>query len=458
MKKVKAVFYETQRHCAGIDLAATADHYICGPRNDDGTHDVEHFGNTTNEIARMVEWCKARKVEVVAMESTGVYWKIVWEMFMKSGILAIVVDTRTVKMVPGRKSDMNDCCWLQQLLSCGLLKPCFMPPREFDAIRTVMREKQNVIDDSVQALQAIQKALDLMNVRVHHAVSDIDGVTGLAIIGAIVGGERDPAKLAELRDVRCKKSEEQIREELTGTWSDEHIFNLKMAYERLLFLNGQIAEYDRTIQRMIHELAQTHAKMAESDVVLGKKKQRHPKRIETDEQLRIDLAMLAGFDIVSIDGVGVDTACRVLAEMGNDLTCFPTERKFLSYVGLAPPLAKSAGKNLKKKNKRKNNHPVGLGLRQAVGVLMKGSQSGIGALGRAVKSRCTAKAGVIAMARQVAKFIYRGMMYGNAYVDIGAKEYEERRRNSTVKNMKKKIKAYDITAEELGLEMPYKVA
>ena len=451
MKKTKAVFYETVRYCAGIDLAATADHFICGPRNDDGTHDVEHFGTTTREIERMIAWCKERQVQIVAMESTCVYWKPVWDMFMKSGIMAIVVDTRTVKMVPGRKSDMNDCCWLQQLLSCGLLKPCFMPPAEFDAVRTLVREKQNVIDDSVQALQSMQKALDQMNVRVHRAVSDIDGVTGMAIVQAIVAGERDPAKLAELRDGRCKKSEEEIKEELTGTWSEEHLFNLKMAYERLLFLKGQIAEYDRTIQQMIHSLAQTHAKIAETEVTLGRKKQSHPKRAEANDQFRMDLAKIAGFDIVSIDGVGLDTACLVLAEMGNTLDSFPDERHFVSYVGLSPPLAKSAGKNLRKKNRRRNKHPVGLALRTSTMSMLRNSQSGIGALGRAVKSRCHPKAAVIAMARQVAKYIYRGMKFGNAYMDEGAKRYDERRRNSTVKNIKKKIRQYGISAEELGL-------
>ena len=205
-------FDEVQRYVAGIDLAGHADHYVCGPRKDDGTHDIEHFGTTTNEILRMVAWLKERKVVSVAMESTSVYWIYVYDMLEKAGIRCLLVDTRTVKMVPGRKSDVKDCQWLQKLHSCGLLRGAFRPPEEFNAVRSVIRESENVRQMRTQSIQSIQKSLDQMNVRVHHAVSDIDGVTGMRILAAIVGGERDPRVLAKLRDKRCRKSEAEIGE------------------------------------------------------------------------------------------------------------------------------------------------------------------------------------------------------------------------------------------------------
>jgi len=152
-------FDEVQRYVAGIDLAGHADHYVCGPRKDDGTHDIEHFGTTTNEILRMVAWLKERKVVSVAMESTSVYWIYVYDMLEKAGIGCLLVDTRTVKMVPGRKSDVKDCQWLQKLHSCGLLRGAFRPPEEFNAVRSVIRESENVRRMRTQSIQSIQKSL-----------------------------------------------------------------------------------------------------------------------------------------------------------------------------------------------------------------------------------------------------------------------------------------------------------
>ena len=174
-------FDEVQRYVAGIDLAGHADHYVCGPRKDDGTHDIEHFGTTTNEILRMVAWLKERKVVSVAMESTSVYWIYVYDMLEKAGIGCLLVDTRTVKMVPGRKSDVKDCQWLQRLHSCGLLHGCFRPPEKFNAVRSVLRERENMVAARTQAIQMIQKSCDQMNIRIHHAVSDICGATGMRI-------------------------------------------------------------------------------------------------------------------------------------------------------------------------------------------------------------------------------------------------------------------------------------
>ena len=223
MKRV-GVFDETRRFVAGIDLAGAADHYVCGPRKDDGSHDVEHFGTTTPELQRMLTWLKERNVESVAMESTSVFWVPVWDILESGGIEVRLVDTREVRMVPGRKSDIKDCQWLQRLHSCGLLHGCFRPPEKYNAIRSVIRERANVLSTRTQAIQGIQKSCDQMNIRIHHAVSDIDGMTGMRMLEAIVKGERDPRKLAKLRDRRCKKTEEQIANELTGNWRDEHLF------------------------------------------------------------------------------------------------------------------------------------------------------------------------------------------------------------------------------------------
>lgn len=406
-------FEEVRRFVAGVDLAGHADHYVCGPRKDDGTHDVEHFGTTTNELLRMAAWMKERRVESAAMESTSVYWIPVYDTLESAGIEVVLVDTRTVKMVPGRKSDVKDCQWLQRLHSCGLLHGAFRPPERFNAVRSVIRERGNVLQMRTQSIQAAQKALDQMNIRLHHAVSDIDGVTGMRILGAIVDGERDPRVLARLRDKRCRKSEAEIAEELTGNWREEHLFNLKQAYRTLCFLDERVAEYDRQIREM-------YAKIAEGFPPVdpppggGKK----PKDKE-DAKAKADLARICGgFDMTGIDGIGYDSAASILAELGPDLSAFPTERHFVSYIGTAPSLGKSAGKNVSTRRNHKNTSRVGLTLKMSASSLFR-SESALGARIRCVRSRTCSRTAIKDVAREMGKRIYRGLKYGQAYVDEG---------------------------------------
>lgn len=440
MKRVP-VFDEVRRYVAGIDLAGAADHYVCGPRKDDGSHDIEHFGTTTPELLRMLQWLKDRRVESVAMESTSVFWCPVWDVLESGGLEVRLVDTREVRMVPGRKSDVKDCQWLQRLHSCGLLHGCFRPPEEFNAVRSVLRELRNVVGMRTQAIQGIQKSCDQMNIRIHHAVSDIDGVTGMRILEAIVNGERDPAKLAKMRDARCKKSEKEIAEELTGNWREEHLFTLTQAYHHLVFLNGMVETFETKVKDMLAAIAR---KSGNPDPPTRPKKKQ-----KTDGDALYDLAKIAGFDMTSIDGISFGTAAGILSEIGTDLSMFPTENHFVSYVGLAPPLAKSAGKNVKTKHKHRNTHPVGLMLKSSAATLYR-SKSALGALFRCTRSRSCSAFAVMATARQMAKLIYRGMKYGSAYVDIGEKQFEERRRERTLKAMKSKIQKLSISAEELG--------
>ena len=438
-------FEEVRRFVAGVDLAGDADHYVCGPRKDDGTHDVEHFGTTTNELLRMVAWMKERKVESAAMESTSVYWIPVYDTLESSGIEVVLVDTRTVKMVPGRKSDVKDCQWLQRLHSCGLLRGAFRPPEEFNAVRSVIREKANVLAMRTQSLQAIQKSMDQMNIRLHHAVSDIDGVTGMKILAAIVGGERNPHALAKLRDRRCRKSEEKIAEELTGTWREEHLFNLKQAYRTLCFLDERVAEYDRQIRDMYAKIAETFPPV-DPPPNGGKK----PKDKE-DAKAKADLVRICGgFDMTKIGGIGYDSAAAILAELGPDLSAFPTERHFVSYIGTAPSLGKSAGKNVSTRKNHKNTSRVGLILKMSASALFR-SESSLGARIRCVRSRTCSRTAIKDVAREMGKRIYRGIKYGQAYVDEGEQAYMNRTRERTIKSMKKKISKLGISAEELGI-------
>ena len=208
---------------AGIDLGSEQ-HWVCAPTRDRSGREVASFGATTAELIRMAEWLQARQVESVAMESTGVYWIAPHEVLEGQGLQVLLVDTRQLARVPGRdkKSDPTDCEWIQRLHSCGLLRGSFRPEAAICILRTLVRDKANLVAESADWLRRMQKSLDQMNVRLHRAVSDIDGVTGMAILRAIAGGERDARKLAQLRHGRCSKSEQEIADQLSGHWREAY--------------------------------------------------------------------------------------------------------------------------------------------------------------------------------------------------------------------------------------------
>src|SRR5215467_9423046 len=244
-----------RRNVAGIDLGSER-HWVCAPTQDRNGREVASFGATTAELLRMAEWLKARQVESVAMESTGVYWIAPHEVLEAQGLQLLLVDTRQLARVPGRdkKTDPTDCEWIQRLHSCGLLRGSFRPEEAVCMLRTLVRDKANRVAESRDWLRQMQNSLDQMNVRVHRAVSDIDGVTGMAILRAIVGGERDAQKLAKLRDRRCSKTQQEIAEQLNGHWREDHLFSLQQALKMYDAVQERIAAYEQEILRKLGEM------------------------------------------------------------------------------------------------------------------------------------------------------------------------------------------------------------
>ena len=231
-------------------------HWVCAPTQDGNGREIASFGATTPELLRLAEWLKARQVESVAMESTGVYWIAPHEVLEAQGLQVWLVDTRQLARVPGRdkKTDPSDCQWIQRLHSCGLLRGSFRPEEAVCMLRTLVRDKANLVAESGDWLRRMQKSLDQMNVRVHRAESDIDGVTGMAILRAIAAGERDAQKLAKLRDRRCSKTEQQIAEQLTGHWREDHLFSLQQALKMYDAVQERIAAYEQEILRQLGEM------------------------------------------------------------------------------------------------------------------------------------------------------------------------------------------------------------
>lgn len=427
---------------AGIDLGSR-EHYVCCPPTSEGAVNVQHFGTTTPELYRLAEWLKAQGVVSVAMESTGVYWIPLYEILESRGFEVILVNARALSRVPGRKTDMLDCQWIQMLHSCGLLTGSFRPGNDICALRSLVREKTTMESLRSDWLRRMQKSLDQMNVCVHHAVSDISGVTGMNIIRAIVAGERNPVELAKLRDKRCRKTEKQITEELTGNWRAEHLFSLKQGLQMYDHLGACIAEYETEILRMLAALQPPeHLTLKVPDVANKTKRKNFHHRGQ--EAMREALFRLTGHDLTAIDGIGVQTAETVLSELGTDMHCFPTEKHFVSYLKLAPKLSISGGKPVPSKRSGSTTTRLGATFRMAA-LTLRNAKTALGAEFRRCARRKGASVAVFVLARRLATLVYRVLRYGQAYVDEGMHAYEERFKAARIRTCKQIAKEFGLT-------------
>ena len=438
-----------QPDAAGIDLGSR-EHWVAGPPLKDNTPNVQRFGTTTPELLRLADWLKEQKVKTVAMESTGVYWIPLFEILDSRGFEVILANARQVSHVPGRKTDMLDCQWLQLLHACGLLRGSFRPSDDICRLRALIRERNTMIDQRSDWVRRIQKSLDQMNVCVHHAVSDITGVTGMAMIRAIVDGERDPRTLARMRDRRCQKSEEQIAEELTGNWRPEHLFNLRQALKMYDQFCQTVTEYEAEVLAYIKTLQPGVDDDQSAPPPVSTSKARNIAK-KGQEPMRQALYLLTGFDLATIDGIGVDTAAVVISELGLDFSTFPDEGHFVSYLRLAPNLSISAGKKVPSKLKGTTTSRVATALRMAA-LALRNSKTALGAFYRRISRRKGASVAVFATARKLAQIIYRLVCHGQAYIDIAAKAYEAQFNNRRLKYYTKALKDMGYKVKPLAAE------
>lgn len=413
-----------RRDVAGIDVGSEV-HWVCAPALAGPGREVERFGATTPGLTALAAWLRARGVTSVALESTGVYWIAVHEVLEGAGLDVVLVDTRAVGRVPGRpKSDRRDCEWIQRLHACGLLRAAFRPPEQVCLLRTLVRDKSTLVAERGDWLRRMQKSLDQMNVRVHRAVADLDGVTGMAILRAIVAGERDPQQLAALRHPSCQKSAAAIAEQLTGHWRADHLFSLQQALKMYDAITTRLHEYDAEVLRQLAAMTPPARHDDPAPPPTGSKGRSILTRGQ--DPLRQALYRLSGVDLTAIDALGVETVSVVLSEYGADLRRFPTEKQFVAHVGLAPHRPISGGKLVKKRKKPMSaTARVGAALRMAA-TSMRRSQTALGAYYRRIAHRLGADVAVFATARKLAQHIYRVLRWGFPYVDEGAKAYEQR--------------------------------
>jgi transposase len=439
--KVAANLPVLQADAAGLDIGHR-EHW-CAVPVDRCPEPVQRFGTFTADLEALADWLQQCGIKTVAMESTGVYWIPAFQILERRGLTVCLVNARQVKNVSGRKSDVQDCQWLQRLHSYGLLNASFRPADAMCVLRSYLRYRDELVGArSVQCLH-MQKALQQMNVQLHQVLSDVTGASGQRMIAAILNGERDAKKLTALVDRRVKAGAAVIEKALRGDYRAEHLFVLQTAFDLH-------AIYEERIQRCDEQIVAEMAKLpGRVDPVQAPLPERKPGRkryhdVVAGKDLREELYRWAGVDLTAIEGVGVQTAQVILSEIGTDMGRWRSEKHFASWLGLCPDNRISGGKVLSRRTRRVIN-PVADALRMAATTLER-SQTALGAFYRRMKGRLGPAAGITATAHKLARLIYSLLKHGEPYVRQGLEAYEQKCRQRLLR----KITA---TAQSLGFEL-----
>jgi transposase len=422
-------------NAAGIDLGSR-EHWVAVPAGRD-TQSVRGFGSFTSDLQELAEWLKKCGITSVAMEATGVYWIPLFQLLERRGFEVLLVNARQIKNVSGRKSDVLDCQWIQRLHTYGLLGASFRPADPYCVVRSYLRYRDELVAARSTQTQHMQKALQQMNVQLTQVLSDINGLSGLAIIESILQGERHPLKLAAMADRRVKSTQEQIAQALIGDYRAEHLFQLKTAFELYHTYEAKITACDEELARELEKLPDR----VDIKVKPLPAKSNHK---AIDENFRQGLYLKLGVDLTAIEGIGALVALTTLTEVGPDLSRFKTEKHFTSWLGLCPDNRISGGKVLSCRTRRVVNR-LSDALRLAATTLER-SQTSLGAYYRRMKAKLGAAEGITATAHKLARILYRMLKHGEEYVRQGIEDYEK-------KHQARKIKALQKAAESIGLQL-----
>jgi transposase len=427
---------------AGIDIGAS-EHWVCIPAELD-PEPVRKFSCFTADLYAMADWLKERGITTVAMESTGVYWIPLFQILETSGLEVRLVNARLVKTVPGRKSDVLDCQWLQKLHSYGLLSGSFRPDDQVCVFRSYIRQRDRLTKSASVHIQRMQKALTEMNVQLHRVVSDITGVTGMAIIRAIVAGERDPQQLAALKDPRAKRSTAEIAAALVGDYRVEHLFVLTQELNLYDMYQQQIQQCDQQIEQCLAEFDSQN-----DEPLPPRPKGKKPSRNAPNFDLRSHLYRISGVDFTQINGLEALTVQAIIAEVGLDPTRFPTSKHFTSWLGICPGSKISGGKILSSKTRKVVNRAANA-FRIAAQSLAN-SQTALGGFYRRIRSRSGAPVAITATAHKLARIFYHLWTTGEDFVDAGVDAYEQQYQQRIVKHLKHRAKqmGFDLVPEPI---------
>lgn len=403
-------------NAAGLDIGAS-EIYVCVPEDRD-SEKVRVFGTFTRDLEGIADWLSQCQVTSVAMESTGIYWLGIYQILEARGVEVLLVNAAHIKNVTGKKTDILDCQWIQQLHTYGLLAGSFRPVEQVCVLRSLVRHREMLIRSRVNHIQHMQKALEQMNLKLTQVVSDITGATGLGIIRAIIGGTHDPEALAQYRHIRCQTPVAQIIAALSGDYRQEHLFTLKQAVALYDFYTEKITETDTEIQAQFE-------RMTASDPV-------HPlaKRLRTQSRgknepgfdLRLELYRIWGVDLTAVPGLNVLTLQVLLSEIGTDMSKWPTVKNFTSWLGLSPHNDKTGGRVIRSRT-RKVASRANQALRMAARALCN-SHSSLGVFYRKMRERLGAGKAVAAAAHKLARIIYHLLKHRVEYQPISAEQMQ----------------------------------
>lgn len=429
-------------NAAGIDIGAEEVYVAVPPDRDEQS--VRSFPTFTADLHRLADWLEQCGIDTVAMEATGVYWIPLYEILEARGFQVYLVNARHLKNVHGRKSDVLDCQWIQQLHTYGLLSASFRPPEQIVAIRSLVRHREMLVQYRSAHIQHMQKALTVMNLRLTNVLSDITGVTGMKILRAILAGERDPQVLAQCRDERCARSEAEIAKSLEGHYKPEQLFVLQQAVELYDFYDQQLQHCDAELEARYRQFDPPE------DPATPPPAPRTTKRRKN--QAHFDLApalyrLTGGVDLTQIDGVDALTIQKVLSEIGTDMSKWPTEKHFASWLRLCPNNKVTGGK-VKQRGVQPTTNRASTALRVAAASL-KHSDSALGAYYRRIRARSGAPAAVTATAHKLARIIYAMLKQREPYHDFGALYYEQQYRARVLRNLNRQAARLGFRLEPL---------
>lgn len=415
-------------NAAGIDIGGEEVWVAVPPDRDEES--VRSFSTFTADLQRLADWLKACGVDIVAMEATGVYWIPLFEILEARGFRVYLVNARHLKNVSGRKSDILDCQWIQQLLTYGLLSPSFRPPEKIVAIRSLVRHREMLVEYRSAHIQHMQKALIQMNLRLTNVLSDITGVTGLKIIRAILTGEHNPQVLAGFREPGCKKSEAEIAKSLEGFYKREHLFALKQALELYDFYDRQLQACDAELKAMYQDFEPPNDPGTPPPPPRTQKRRKNQAYFDLGPAL---YRLTGGVDLIPIDGLDALTVQKVLSEIGTDMSKWPTVKHFASWLRLCPNNKVTGGK-VKQRGVQPTKNRASVALRVAAASL-KHSDSALGAYYRRMCARYGAPSAITATAHKLARIIYFMLKERKPYHDFGADYYEQQHRTRVLRNL-----------------------
>jgi len=432
-------------NAAGIDIGDTL-HAVAVPPDRD-KEPVRQFGAFTCDLEAIVKWLKECGITSVAMESTGVYWKPLYGLLIINGFEVCLVNARHTKNVNGRKTDMSDAAWIQQLHSCGLLKSSFLPDDQTETIRTLVRQRKALLQESNRSIQRIQKNFELMNIKIHTVIRDIMGKTGKAIIEAIIQGEREARNFLPLIDGRIQASEVDIEKSLEGNWRSECLFLVKQCYKQYQELQVHIIECEKQIEEMLQQMAAAKDEgviEAGSGKVEGNKDKWEPKTVKKKSKnapeydVRKYLRQIYEVDVLEIFGISETTALEILSETGTDLSRWPTANHFVSWLNLCPNNKITGGKLVSSTVMKKLPNAAAQAFRAAANGVRR-SDNWLGDYFRRMRSKGGHKFAITATARKQALIYYKMVREKEAFKVVDIEVYKEKQRQSKIQYLEKRL-------------------